>query len=89
LKIVYPGRFDGVAIALYLALGWSGALIFDQLAAVLSKPTIVLIVTGGILYSVGVIFHLAHRLRFHNAIWHAFVLAAAGVHWGAVLSSLS
>jgi hypothetical protein len=43
---------------------------------------------GGLLYSTGVIFHLWERLRFQNAIWHAFVLVAAGCHYGAVLDCL-
>jgi hemolysin III len=36
------------------------------------------------LYSAGVIFHLWERLRFQNAIWHSFVLAAAACHYAAV-----
>ena len=37
----------------------------------------------------GVIFHLWERLRFQNAIWHAFVLIAATCHYGAVLVALA
>ena len=37
-------------------------------------------------YSLGVIFHVLERLPFHNAIWHAFVLIAAGIHFAAVYS---
>jgi hemolysin III len=47
-----------------------------------------LIGLGGLLYSTGVIFHLWERLRFQNAIWHAFVLVAAGCHYAAVLDCL-
>jgi hemolysin III len=89
LKIAYPGRLEGVAIALYLLLGWSGVLVFDQLTAVLSRRTVFLIVVGGVFFTVGVIFHLARRLPFHNAIWHAFVLVAAGFHYSAVFDSLA
>jgi hemolysin III len=87
LKLRYPGRFDRVSIALYLFLGWSGLLVFHQLAASFSQRTIVLIFLGGVLYSVGVIFHVWSQLRYQNAIWHGFVLAAAGCHYGAVVSS--
>jgi hemolysin III len=45
-------------------------------------------VIGGILYSLGVLFHLLRRLRFHNAIWHGFVLLAAGCHYSAVVACL-
>src|SRR5581483_9615305 len=30
LKLRWPGRFDALSIGLYLALGWSGAMMFDQ-----------------------------------------------------------
>jgi len=35
-----------------------------------------------------VIFHVWSRLRFQNAIWHAFVLAAAACHWGAIVDCI-
>ena len=47
-----------------------------------------LAVAGGLLYSAGVVFHLWERLPFQNAIWHAFVLIAAAVHYAAVLEEI-
>ena len=72
-----------------LALGWSGLLAYDAVFSPLPASTVGLIVAGGILYSAGVIFHLWDGLRFHNAIWHAFVLGAAGFQFLAVLNSVS
>lgn len=86
LKLRWPNRFDRLAIALYLVLGWSGLLAYQPLAATLHALTLWLIAIGGALYSIGVIFHVWERLRFHTAIWHGFVLTAAGVHYTAVLS---
>jgi len=43
-----------------------------------------LIVAGGILYSIGVIFHVWESLPFQNPIWHGFVLVASGCFYGAV-----
>jgi hemolysin III len=85
LKLVLPGRFDRVAVALYLLLGWSGVIFYGSVFASLPSLTIWLLAAGGTLYSVGVIFHLWESLRFQNAIWHAFVLLAAGCHYTAVL----
>src|SRR5262249_47942446 len=36
---------------------------------------------GGVLYSLGTLFHVWQRLRFQNAIWHGFVLLAASCHY--------
>ena len=79
-----PRRFDRLAILLYLAMGWSGALILGPLSEVMNAHVLTLIAIGGALYSVGVLFHIWERLPFQNAIWHAFVLAAAICHFGAV-----
>ena len=48
-----------------------------------------LIVIGGVLYSLGVIFHVWEKLRFQNAIWHGFVVIAAAVHYSAVFTCFS
>jgi hemolysin III len=86
LKCAWPGRFDRLTILLYLAMGWSGVAIFSHLYDVLSLATLALILIGGIIYTVGVIFHVWEKLRFQNAIWHGFVVTAAGVHYAAVLT---
>jgi hemolysin III len=43
------------------------------------------ITAGGVLYSLGIVFHAWQRLRFQNAIWHSFVLLGAACHYTAVL----
>lgn len=88
LKLVFPGRFDRAAIALYLVMGWSGLFVIGPMAAALAPVTLILIAIGGVLYSAGVVFHVWESLRFQNAIWHGFVLAAAACHYGAVMTSV-
>ena len=87
LKLVFPGRFDRLAIVLCLLLGWSGVTAYDSLIPVLPNSSLWLLAIGGILYSLGTVFHVWQGLRFHNAIWHGFVLLAASCHYLAVLAS--
>ena len=89
LKCLWPGRFDRLTIMLYLAMGWSGVIIYARLHDVLSPLTLLLILIGGLIYTAGVIFYLWEKLRFQNAIWHGFVVTAAGVHYAAVLSCIT
>ena len=84
LEAALPGRFDRLAVALYLLLGWCGVAAYDLLASAVPSASLWLLVIGGILYSIGTVFHGWRRLRFHNAIWHGFVLIAAGCHYSAV-----
>jgi hemolysin III len=88
MKILLPGRFDRLAIAIYLALGWAIVFALDPLAKALPTTAMWLLTAGGLLYSLGVIFHVWESLRFQNAIWHGFVLAAAGCHYVAVLDCM-
>ncbi|MCQ1777606.1 hemolysin III family protein [Neorhizobium galegae] len=89
LKCLFPGRYDKLAILLYLAMGWSGVMVAGTISQYLPAVTIWLIVIGGFIYSLGVIFHVWERLRFQNAIWHGFVVAAAAFHYGAVMTCFS
>jgi hemolysin III len=89
LKCAFPGRYDRLTILLYLGMGWSGVVVVPHLSQLLPSITLWLIVIGGIIYSLGVIFHVWERLRFQNAIWHAFVIAAAAVHYSAVMTCFS
>ncbi|WP_117190564.1 PAQR family membrane homeostasis protein TrhA [Rhizobium terrae] len=89
LKCLFPGRYDRLAILLYLAMGWSGVMVMGPVSQYLPGVTVWLIVIGGLIYSLGVIFHVWERLRFQNAIWHGFVVAAAAVHYSAVITCFS
>ena len=87
-KILLASTWDRLAILLYLALGWCGILMFQDLAVSVTPPTLILLGAGGVLYTVGVIFHLWRSLPYQNAVWHAFVLAGTGCHFGAVTSAV-
>ena len=88
LKLALPGRFDRLAVILCLLLGWSGVIAYDSLASAIPSSSLWLLAIGGVLYSLGTLFHVWQRLRFQNAIWHGFVLLAASCHYSAVLACL-
>src|SRR5256886_11064933 len=85
IKLVLPGRYDRLSVGLYLAMGWSGFMLYDAVVAALPALAVWFVVAGGALYSLGVIFHAWQGLRFQNAIWHSFVLLGAACHYTAVL----
>lgn len=86
LKILFPRRFEGFSIAAYLLLGWTVVTVIGPLREALPLADLALLASGCVLYSVGVLFHLWTRLRYHNAIWHGFVLAAAACHYAVILA---
>ena len=88
IKVFLPDRFDRVTIFVYLALGWAALPMIAPLVMTLPSGALTLVVAGGALYSVGVVFHLWESLRFQTAIWHAFVAAAAGCQFAGVLAAV-
>ncbi len=88
LKCLFPGRYDGFSVVLYLGMGWSGVLVSGPVTRYIQPVTLYLIMAGGVIYSLGVIFHMWEKLRFQKAIWHGFVVTAAAVHFAAVVSTL-
>ena len=85
VKLKYPGRLDWLSVGLYLAMGWSGLMLYDSVVKALPALALCFILAGGIFYTLGVVFHAWRRLRFQNAIWHGFVLGGAACHYTAVL----
>jgi hemolysin III len=85
IKLALPGRYDRLAVGLYLAMGWSGMMLYDAVVKALPSLALWFIVAGGVSYSFGVIFHAWQRLRFQNAIWHGFVFLGAACHYTAIL----
>jgi hemolysin III len=85
MKLIYPRRVERGSIVAYLALGWMILVGARPMLGSADARTAILIGIGGVLYSIGVGFHLWRALPFHNAIWHSFVLVAASCHYAAIL----
>lgn len=88
-KLFFAERFERWSIPVYLLLGWTVLVALEPLLERLSLAALILLGTGGLLYTVGVAFYRWERLPFQTAIWHVFVLAAAACHFAAVLSDVA
>lgn len=89
LKLACPLHSERLSLALYLGMGWMLVVVIRSLVASVSSEVLWLLLAGGITYSLGVAVYAAGRLRFHNALWHAMVLIAAGLHLAAVSQVLA
>ena len=76
-----PGRFGP---ALYLIMGWLAVALIWSLWPIVSPATMTLIAIGGLLYTSGVFFYVAKKMKFNVAIWHGFVLAASACFFAAI-----
>jgi hemolysin III len=85
IKLLAPRFLDGLSTALYLVQGWAVLAAWEPLRTALPGGVLALLMIGGVLYTIGVVFHLWNRLPYQNAIWHGFVLSAASCHYAAVI----
>ncbi len=83
-KIFLSKRFSGASVISYLVMGWIGVIAVQPLFAALGLIPILLIIAGGIAYSIGVIFYSWESLKHHHAIWHLFVMLGSIFHFLAV-----
>jgi hemolysin III len=89
VKLLWPCHMEGRTVVSCILLGWTVVVAFGPLTTALPAWAVALLAAGGLLYSVGVVFHLWKRLAFHKAIWHGFVLAGASCHYIAVLGAVA
>ena len=81
LECVLPKWAERASLYLYLLMGWSIVIDGHALLANLSCPGLVLLVTGGVVYTLGVIFYVMDRVPYMHTIWHLFVLGGAACQW--------
>lgn len=84
-KLLVPDLGKIYWIGFYLALGWLVVIAIDPLMRAVPVNALILLVCGGVAYSVGTIFYANNRLVYRRAVWHAHVLVGAGMHYFAIL----
>jgi hemolysin III len=84
-KMFLPGLGKAIWVILYLALGWMVVIAIKPMIEEVPAVAMWLLAAGGVVYSVGTIFYAAKGLKFRRAIWHGHVVAAAGLHYAAIL----
>ncbi|MEW6079973.1 MAG: hemolysin III family protein [Thermodesulfobacteriota bacterium] len=73
-------------VIIYLVMGWLALAAFKPLLLALPRPGFVLLLAGGLFYTLGVIFFaLEDRMRHSHGVWHLFVLAGSLCHYFTVL----
>ncbi|HVU23458.1 MAG TPA: hemolysin III family protein [Opitutus sp.] len=83
-KLVFGERYKLASVIAYLFLGWLVVVALGPMVTAVPHGGLWLLLAGGLSYSVGVIFYLWRRLRYHHAVWHTFVLGGSTCHYLAV-----
>ncbi len=89
LKLFFFDRFERFTFHLMLMQGWLAVLAIGPLIAAFNLSVLVLLVGGGVLFTIGTLFHLRDHLPYNRAIWHGHVLIGATMHYAAMVLILA
>ena len=78
-------RFRLASVMLYLGMGWIVIAALKPMLAMVETGGLILLLAGGLAYTIGCIFYAWRRLPYNHAIWHLFVLAGSACHFFAIL----
>lgn len=84
-KVFHTGRFPKLSTTLYIVMGWVALVAIKPMMENIPLGGLILILAGGLTYTVGVVFYVMHRMIYHHAVWHLFVLGGSILHFFAVL----
>lgn len=87
-KIFFTGKFKIISITLYLGMGWMVLFIARPIFTAMSFEGLLWLIIGGAAYTLGTVFFLWEKLRYHHAIWHIFVLFGSVSHYISVFYSM-
>ncbi len=74
-------KFSKISLILYLVMGWSVVFAMADVVQNMARGGLILLMLGGVMYTVGVIFYLLKKVRYMHSIWHLFVLAGSVLHY--------
>ncbi|NLJ30507.1 MAG: hemolysin III family protein [Clostridiales bacterium] len=75
-------RFTKLSMACYIGLGWLVVFFFKPLLERLDSTSIVLLIAGGVIYTVGaVIYGVGKKVKYMHSLWHFFVMGGTIFHY--------
>ena len=82
LNAISLERFKILSNVLYLVMGWAIIMTLGPLNSAVAPMGVMLLVLGGILYTVGMVFFgLGKKVRGMHPLWHVFVLGGSVLHF--------
>ena len=78
-------KFKKPSIVCYVAMGWVIILAIRPLIASVPTISMIFLLIGGILYTVGIVFYVIKKIKYFHSIWHLFTVAGSVFHYFAIL----
>jgi hemolysin III len=84
--VLLPGRYRAISVVLYVLMGWLVLVAIKPLRMAMPPQGITLIATGGLVYTLGLVFFALSKHVVHtHGIWHLCVIGGSAFHYFAVM----
>ena len=80
-KLFFTGKYRLFSTIFYLAICWMALFEINSLFHSMPGYSFYVLITGGLLYTIGVVFYLWKAINYNHAIWHVFVLGGSISHY--------
>ena len=88
LKSISVGKRVMMSTILYVLMGWVILIAIKPLYNEMPYNGFLLLIAGGISYTLGTIFFIRDKVKYNHSVWHLFVLGGSVLHFFSVLTLL-
>ncbi len=88
LKSISVGKRVMMSTILYVLMGWVILIAIKPLYNTMPYNGFLLLIAGGISYTLGTIFFIRDKVKYNHSVWHLFVLGGSVLHFFSVLTLL-
>lgn len=81
LNAVNLKKFQKISLILYILMGWLALFTIHPIVEAVSISGLILLLAGGVAYTLGILFYKQKRKRYMHFVWHLFVLAGSVFHF--------
>jgi hemolysin III len=89
LKAISVGKRVKLSTVLYILMGWVILVAIYPLYQAITYHGFLLLIAGGVSYTIGTIFFIRNQVKYNHSVWHVFVLGGSVLHFFSVLSLLN
>ncbi|MDN4494514.1 PAQR family membrane homeostasis protein TrhA [Ureibacillus aquaedulcis] len=76
-KMYFVHRFARLSLLVYLGMGWLAIVFYDPMLSYITMNGFLLLLAGGLSYTIGTFFYKNKKIPYNHAIWHVFVMGGS------------
>ena len=82
-------RFRKPSVICYILMGWAIIFAIKPMINALPSVSLIFLLTGGIFYTVGIIFYALKKVKWFHSVWHLFTISGSVFHFFSILTALT